>query len=110
MTIIQLASVNDPEVPYKPGDKGSYEPLPMTTLVAELHAAEKCPAKSTVTHSGDMTLTTWSGCADGTRLGFAVWPGGVHSFPAAARQRARGRPGHLVLLHARPRSPRCRTG
>jgi hypothetical protein len=26
-------------------------------------------------------LTTWSGCADGTRLGFAVWPGGAHDFP-----------------------------
>jgi hypothetical protein len=28
-----------------------------------------------------MTLTAWSGCGDGARLGFAVWSGGVHSFP-----------------------------
>jgi polyhydroxybutyrate depolymerase len=81
VTILQVASENDPEVPYKPGDHGSVESLPMTTLVGELHTAASCPAKSTTTHSGAMTLTTWSGCADGTRLGFAVWPGGLHLFP-----------------------------
>lgn len=79
--LVQLASVNDPEVPYKPGDKGSTAEVPVTTLVARLHAAEKCPAASAATHSGEMTLTTWSGCAGGTRLGSAVWSGGVHAFP-----------------------------
>jgi polyhydroxybutyrate depolymerase len=82
VTILQVASVNDPEVPYKPGDHGlANEPLPMTTLVADLHRLEKCPAKSTALHSGQMTLTTWSGCEDGARVGFAVWKGGVHTFP-----------------------------
>jgi polyhydroxybutyrate depolymerase len=80
VTIIQLASVNDPEIPYKPGDKG-IEPLAMTTLVADLRAAEKCQAKDAVTHSGTMTQTTWPSCGGGTRLAFAVWRGGVHSFP-----------------------------
>jgi len=81
VTVLQLASENDPEVPYKPGDHGSVESLPMTTLVYSLHQQQDCPAKKTVTHSGSVTLTTWSGCADGTRLGFAVWPGGLHLFP-----------------------------
>lgn len=81
VTILQMASENDPEVPYKPGEHGSVESLPMTTLVAGLHGSLKCPAKAAVTHSGAMTLTTWSDCADGTRLGFAVWPGGKHLFP-----------------------------
>jgi polyhydroxybutyrate depolymerase len=80
VTVLQLASVDDPEIPYQPGDKG-LEPLAMTTLVADLHAAGKCSAKSAVTHSGSMTLTTWPACGNGTRLGFAVWKGGVHSFP-----------------------------
>jgi polyhydroxybutyrate depolymerase len=80
VTIIQLASVNDPEIPYQPGDKG-IEPVPMTTLVTDLRAAEKCTAKSSVTRSGTMTQTTWPACAGGTRVAFAVWPGGVHSFP-----------------------------
>jgi polyhydroxybutyrate depolymerase len=81
VNIMQLASVNDPEVPYKPGDKGSTTQVPVTTLAARLHAAEACPAAHAVTHSGTVTLTTWSGCADGTRLALAVWAGGVHSFP-----------------------------
>jgi polyhydroxybutyrate depolymerase len=80
VTVLQLASKNDPEIPYEPGDKG-IEPLAMTTLVADLHTAEKCPGKSAVTHSGSMTLTTWSACEDGARVGFAVWKAGVHSFP-----------------------------
>jgi polyhydroxybutyrate depolymerase len=81
VTILQLASENDPEVPYKPGDHGSVETLPMTTLVTQLHTLEKCPTKPTTTHSGSMTLTTWSGCMDGTRLAFGVWPDGEHNYP-----------------------------
>ena len=34
-----------------------------------------------MTHSLDMTLTSWSECAGGTRLAFAVWPEGDHLFP-----------------------------
>jgi polyhydroxybutyrate depolymerase len=81
VNIVQLASVNDPEVPYKPGDKGSTGEEPVTTLVSQLQTEEKCPAKGTVTHSGSMTQTTWNGCADGARLALAAWSGGVHSFP-----------------------------
>jgi polyhydroxybutyrate depolymerase len=80
-SILELASVNDPEVPYKPGDHGSVESLPVTTLVGELRTATHCPTNSTVSNSGEMTLTTWSGCADGTRIALAAWSGGVHSFP-----------------------------
>jgi polyhydroxybutyrate depolymerase len=81
VTILQIASVDDPEVPYQPGDHGSVESLPVTTLIGELRTTAKCPADSTVSHSGEMTLTTWSGCADGSRIGLAAWAGGVHSFP-----------------------------
>ncbi|HEY7279284.1 MAG TPA: hypothetical protein VH594_25170 [Trebonia sp.] len=81
VNIMQMASVDDPEVPYKPGDKGSTTQVPVTTLAARLHAADGCPASGAVTHSGTVTVTTWSGCADGTRLALAVWAGGVHSFP-----------------------------
>jgi polyhydroxybutyrate depolymerase len=80
VTLIQVASVDDPEIPYKPGDKG-LEPLAVTTLMGQLHSALKCPAKSAVTHAATMTQTTWSGCAGGARLASAVWAGGVHSFP-----------------------------
>ena len=78
--LIQLDSVDDPEIPYKPGD-GGLEPLPVTTLMAQLHLSEKCPVKSVVTHTQELTMTTWSPCGNGTRLGFAVWKDGKHSFP-----------------------------
>jgi len=80
VTILQIAAVDDPEIPYEPGDKG-IEPLPMTTLVTDLQAADKCTVKSVVTHSGSMVQSTWPTCGNGTRLAFAVWKTGVHSFP-----------------------------
>jgi len=81
VSILEIASVNDPEVPYQPGDHGSVESLPVTTLIGELRTTEKCPANSAVSHSGEMTQTTWSGCAGGTRIALAAWASGVHSFP-----------------------------
>jgi polyhydroxybutyrate depolymerase len=81
VNILQIASVNDPEVPYQPGDKGSLKVAPVTTLVSRLRTEEQCPAKGTVTHSGSMTQTAWTGCAGGARLALAAWSGGVHAFP-----------------------------
>jgi polyhydroxybutyrate depolymerase len=80
VTLLQIAATDDPEIPYKPGDKG-IEPLPMTTLVDDVRSVDKCSARPAATHSGSMTLTTWPACGNGTRLGFAVWSVGVHSFP-----------------------------
>jgi polyhydroxybutyrate depolymerase len=80
VSLIQLAASDDPEIPYQPGDKG-LEPLPVTTLMSRVRATEKCPAGAAVSRSGTMKLTTWSGCGSDTRLGFAVWSVGVHSFP-----------------------------
>jgi polyhydroxybutyrate depolymerase len=81
VTILAAASLDDPEVPYQPGDHGSVDSLAMTTLVSRLRGADKCTAASAQTRSGTMKLTTWSRCGDGTRLGFAVWQSGGHSFP-----------------------------
>jgi polyhydroxybutyrate depolymerase len=70
--LIQMDSVDDPEVSYQG----------VTALMGQLHMAEECPARSTVTHAGSMTQTTWYGCGQQTaRLAVAVWSGGVHSFP-----------------------------
>jgi polyhydroxybutyrate depolymerase len=80
VTLLQIASVNDPEIPYKPGDHG-IEPTAMTTLAYEVRVADKCSIAHTVTHSGGMTQTTYSSCGDGVRFAFAVWQVGVHSFP-----------------------------
>jgi polyhydroxybutyrate depolymerase len=80
VTLIQLASVDDPEIPYKPGDKG-LEPLPVTTEMAALRGSDDCRWTTDVTHAKDMTLTTWSGCTGEARLASAVWQAGAHVFP-----------------------------
>ena len=82
VTIAQLASLDDPEARYKPGGKPtSDDPIPILTLAAQLRETEKCPAIPVMTHTGSMTLDTWSGCAAGVRLAFATWTDGKHSFP-----------------------------
>jgi polyhydroxybutyrate depolymerase len=81
VSILEIASVDDPEVPYQPGDHGSVESLPVTTLIGQLRTTDKCPANNAVAHSGEMTQLTWSGCAGGTSIALAAWTGGVHSFP-----------------------------
>ena len=80
--MIQLAAENDPEVPFKPAPNGKpSSQTPMTTVASDLRTADKCAATNTKAHSGNMTLTTWTACAGGNRIAFAVWSSGVHSFP-----------------------------
>ena len=78
--IEQLASTDDLEVPYSKPDKDGG--LSALAIVAELRKADKCPTKaSTVTHTGNLTLSTWTTCTTGKRVGFAVWSAGKHAFP-----------------------------
>jgi poly(3-hydroxybutyrate) depolymerase/peptidoglycan/LPS O-acetylase OafA/YrhL len=82
VTILQIDSTDDTAVPYQPGDKGKESP-PATVQIARLESTDGCPATGTVQVRGTLRLTTWSHCADGTRLGFAVYSSGGHSFPQA---------------------------
>lgn len=81
-TIVQVAARNDYAVPYKPGERGLETP-PATVQVARLRGAGSCGAAISTARSGWLTYTEW-GCADGTRVGFAVYASGVHSFPPPA--------------------------
>ena len=83
VTILQIDSTDDTAVPYQPGDKGRESP-PATVQVARLESADGCPATGAVQVQGSLRLTTWSDCTDGTRLGFAVYSSGGHSFPQAS--------------------------
>ena len=81
VNLIQLASFDDPEIPYQPGDHGLKGAEPVTTLMARLHAAEKCTARTAAARYGSTVVTTWTSCGNGKRLALALWRVGVHSFP-----------------------------
>ena len=109
VSILQLASVNDPEVPYQPGDHGSVESLPITTLVGELRTADKCPANNAVApfRGNDPDhLVRVRGRHPHRARGVV---GRRALLPAAARQRARGLAGGLGFLHQDPDSPAALT-
>ena len=78
--VLVLSALDDPWVPYKPGEKGKETPS-ATVQVARLHADLGCPTKSVAKKHGDMTMTTWSSCTQAKRLGWAVYTIGGHNFP-----------------------------
>ena len=77
--VLVFAALDDPWVPYKPGEKGKETP-PATVQIARLENALKCSSKATTVKHGNMTLYTWS-CADGKTLQWAVYQTGGHNFP-----------------------------
>jgi polyhydroxybutyrate depolymerase len=82
--ILQIAALDDDYVPYKPGEKGQESPA-ATVENARLRSEDKCSGAGTTTHPGStLALTSWTNCADGTRLEFAVYSTGAHGFPAAS--------------------------
>jgi polyhydroxybutyrate depolymerase len=80
MTIIQLDSLDDPWVPYLPGAVGKESPA-ATVQIGRLEQADGCGSTTNVLKQGNMTDTTWTNCANGVRLAFAVWTTGAHNFP-----------------------------
>lgn len=95
VTILQMDALNDPAVPFRPGDKGKEKPA-ATVEVARLRAADKCSERSVSTRYPTMTLKTWEDCAPGIRLEFAAYTIGGHGFPFL-----RGKtPGAAQLVYA----------
>ena len=78
--VLVISALNDPWVPYKPGEKGKETP-PATVQIARLQTDLGCPAQSVAAKHGDMTITSWSSCADDKRLAWAVYTIGGHNFP-----------------------------
>lgn len=80
ISVLQVDGTADPEVPYEPGDPGTV-PTAATTQVASLRTLDACPAAAATVTRGSLTLQTWSGCRDGTRVAFATYQGGDHGWP-----------------------------
>jgi poly(3-hydroxybutyrate) depolymerase/peptidoglycan/LPS O-acetylase OafA/YrhL len=78
VTILQVDATDDTFVPYQPGDKGEESP-PATVEVSRLRSVDKATGAATVVTRGDVKLSTWKG-NDGTRVEFAVYSAGGHSF------------------------------
>jgi polyhydroxybutyrate depolymerase len=80
LTLLQIDAHNDPSVPFQPGDKGRETPA-ATVEVDRLQAADHCSERAVASPYPAMTLTTWNDCVSGTRLQFAAYDSGGHSFP-----------------------------
>jgi poly(3-hydroxybutyrate) depolymerase len=80
-TILQIAAKDDTAVPYLPGHPGRETPAAKVEN-KRLRTADMCVGSGAATSHGSMTITTWANCVPGTRLGFAVWDSGGHSFPS----------------------------
>jgi poly(3-hydroxybutyrate) depolymerase/peptidoglycan/LPS O-acetylase OafA/YrhL len=79
ITILQIDSTDDTKVPLKPGDKGSESPA-ATVEVSRLRQVDGATGSAKVTNKGALNLSVWQG-TDGSKVEFAVYTGGGHSFP-----------------------------
>jgi poly(3-hydroxybutyrate) depolymerase/peptidoglycan/LPS O-acetylase OafA/YrhL len=80
--ILQVASTDDTDVPWYTGEKGNFRETPAAQVQnTDLRYTDQCSAKSVSSRQGNMTLTTWADCADGSSVTFAVYTVGVHSYP-----------------------------
>jgi polyhydroxybutyrate depolymerase len=80
--ILQVASTDDTDVPWSTGGKGHFREVPAAQVEnTTLRYEDQCSAKSASSHQGNMTLTTWSDCLNGSSVSFAVYTAGVHSYP-----------------------------
>ena len=80
--ILQVASTDDTDTPYTTGEKGNFREVPDALVQnAALRYADQCSDKSASAKQGNLILTTWSDCLDGSSVTFAVYTAGVHSYP-----------------------------
>jgi polyhydroxybutyrate depolymerase len=80
--VLQVASTDDTDVPYVTGEKGNFREMPAALVQnTDLRYGDQCSAKSVSAHQGNMVLTTWADCLDGSSVTFAVYTAGVHSYP-----------------------------
>jgi polyhydroxybutyrate depolymerase len=80
VSIMQVDSLDDPSVPYAPGDRGKESP-PATVEIARLRTTDGCASRFAASKYPAMTVTTWSRCTSGASVGFAVYDSGGHNFP-----------------------------
>lgn len=79
---LQIASTDDTDTPFSTGEKGNFRESPAALVQdTDLRIADECSTKSESSSAGNMTLTTWADCLDGSSVTFAVYTAGVHSFP-----------------------------
>jgi polyhydroxybutyrate depolymerase len=81
VSFLQIDSTNDPHVAYQPGDPGTESPA-ATTEVTRLRSADEITQPAQVVTRGSLQLQTWGKGQRGTRLAFATYHGGQHSWPA----------------------------
>lgn len=80
--ILQVASTDDTDVPFATGEKGNFRESPAALVQnTDLRTANGCGTRTVSSAQGNMTLTTWPDCLDGSSVTFAVYTAGVHSYP-----------------------------
>jgi poly(3-hydroxybutyrate) depolymerase/surface polysaccharide O-acyltransferase-like enzyme len=80
--ILQVSSTDDTDTPWYTGEKGNFREVPAAQVQnTTLRYEDQCSTKSASSQQGTMTLTTWSDCAPGASVSFAVYTVGVHSYP-----------------------------
>lgn len=82
-SILIMAGTADPEdsISGKPVTQDGFTEPTVDQLAADYRSADGCTAVSTAAAAGSVTETVWPTCADGRRVGIALWAGETHAWP-----------------------------
>ena len=81
VSVLQVDGTADPAIPYQPGDPGGEQP-PATTQAVSLGILDGCTGSPDRVQTGNLTVSSWNGCRNGTRVAFATYHGATHLWPA----------------------------
>jgi polyhydroxybutyrate depolymerase len=82
VSLLQIATADDPEVPYGPGSDGDSGLTPVSDVASAWASRDSCAGDPTdQTQSGDLTVRVWSGCRWGTQVQLATYATGGHNWP-----------------------------
>jgi len=87
VSVIQINGTADQNVPIDGGRgartlSGGSHPPPRDGANT-MAAADACPNDPAVVHHDDLTVSTWSGCGQGTQIRFVVIDGSPHAWPGS---------------------------
>ncbi|WP_431877906.1 alpha/beta hydrolase family esterase [Amycolatopsis sacchari] len=86
VSALLAAGTADPFVRTERGSPSATAAL--AQAVSQWQRRDSCPGVPSTSHTGPLTLSTWTGCATGTQLASAVYNGLTHYWPTAGHTSA----------------------
>jgi polyhydroxybutyrate depolymerase len=84
-TFMEVVSTGDPEIAYSVSDPpttvNGYQELPAQAQIDLIGTLNECAASTASSTTGSLTISTFTGCAEKSKVTLATYAGGNHAWP-----------------------------